>query len=98
MGHMSLRNMCNPESSIQKDQNMPSLREVRVTRLLTIRDLAQRASVAVSTVYLIESGRSTPRLSVVRQLASVLEVEPQNVIEFQRAIDASKTHRRQRQT
>src|SRR3954451_2948184 len=61
-------------------------REVRVERLLSVRDLAQLTDVAPRTVYLIEVGRMTPRLSVIRRLAAALEVDPQAVIEFRRAI------------
>ena len=69
---------------------MATLREVRAERLLSIRELARQASVAPSNVYLIEAGRSTPRPRVVRQLAAVLQVEPQEVDEFRRVIEATK--------
>jgi transcriptional regulator with XRE-family HTH domain len=64
----------------------PSLREVRAERLLSIRDLARLANVAPSTIYLIEMGRSTPQLSVIRRLATALKVDPHAVAEFRRAI------------
>jgi transcriptional regulator with XRE-family HTH domain len=69
---------------------MATLREARVERLLSIRELAREASVAPSTVYLIESGRTTPRLRVVRRLAAALGVEPNEIDEFRRAIEATK--------
>src|SRR5262245_35053318 len=47
----------------QRDYPMPTLRELRADRLLTIRELAQQAGVAPSSIYLIEAGRGTPRLS-----------------------------------
>jgi transcriptional regulator with XRE-family HTH domain len=65
---------------------MPSLRQTRVARLLTIRELAQRAGVAPSTVSLIEAGRTRPSLRVIRRLATALAVEPQAVDEFRQAI------------
>jgi DNA-binding XRE family transcriptional regulator len=65
------------------------LRDVRAELLLSIRDLAQRAGVAPSTIFLIESGRSTPRLSVARRLAEALNVDPLTVREFRRAIQAA---------
>jgi transcriptional regulator with XRE-family HTH domain len=65
---------------------MPSLRQTRVSRLLTIRELAQRARVAPSTVYLTEAGRTRPSLRVIRQLAATLAIEPQAVDEFARVI------------
>jgi len=65
-----------------------SLREVRAVRLLSMRDLARLARVALSTIFLIEAGRSTPHLSVVRRLSAVLEIDPQAVTEFRQAIRA----------
>jgi transcriptional regulator with XRE-family HTH domain len=70
-----------------------SLREVRAERLLTIRGLAQEAGVAPSTVYLIEAGRTVPRLSVVRRLATALGVPPATVTEFRHAIEAAQAPR-----
>ncbi len=67
-----------------------SLREARANCLLSIRELARQASVAPSTVYSIESGRTIPRPSVVRRLAAVLNVEPRRIDEFQRTIEAMK--------
>jgi transcriptional regulator with XRE-family HTH domain len=74
---------------------MKSLREVRAERLLSIRDLAEQAGVAPSTVYLFEAGGSVPRPRVVRRLAQVLQVEPRQVEEFQRAIEAARAPVRQ---
>jgi len=65
-----------------------SLREWRAERLLTIRELARLADVAPSTVYLTETGRTTPRPSVMRRIASLLGVEGHRVAEFRRAIEA----------
>lgn len=69
-----------------------SLREARTNRLLSIRELAQRALVAPSTIYLIEAGRSTPRLSVVRRLSTALDVDPRAVKEFDHAVIVSQAH------
>lgn len=69
---------------------MESLREVRILRLLSIRDLARTAGVAPSTIYLIEAGRTTPRLNIVQRLSAALAVEPQTVEEFRTAIEANK--------
>ena len=67
--------------------SMPSLREVRAARLLSMRELAALAQVAPSTIYLIEKGRTVPRLSMVRRLAAALEVDPLTVDEFRQAIE-----------
>ena len=69
------------------------LRAVRVEPLLTIRELAELANVAPSTIYLIEAGRSVPQLSVVRRLAEALDVDPTTVAEFRRAIRIHSSRR-----
>jgi transcriptional regulator with XRE-family HTH domain len=65
-----------------------ALRAVRAERLLSLRELAQLAGVALGTIYLIEGGRTTPRLAVIRRLSAALAVDPRTVIEFRRAIRA----------
>jgi transcriptional regulator with XRE-family HTH domain len=65
---------------------MPSLRQIRRARLLTMRELAQRADVAPSTVYLLEAGRSRPSLRVIRQLSTALAVAPETVDEFREVV------------
>jgi transcriptional regulator with XRE-family HTH domain len=72
---------------------MPSLRAIRAARLLSIRELAHRARVAPSTVYLIEAGRSTPRPRVIRQLAAALGLEPSAVDEFRQAMEHAASPR-----
>ncbi len=67
---------------------MPTLREVRAARLLTVRALAERAGVAFSTVHLIEKGTSLPRFEVIQKLSAALGVEPAEVDEFAAAIAA----------
>jgi transcriptional regulator with XRE-family HTH domain len=66
---------------------MPSLREVRADRLLSMRELAALAQVALSRIYFIEKGRTVPRLSIVRRLAAALQVDPLTVDEFRQAIE-----------
>ena len=62
------------------------LREIRAERLLSMRDLARLAEVNLSTVYLIEAGRTTPRGAVIRRLSAALGVDPMAVAEFRRAV------------
>ena len=69
---------------------MPSLRELRAERLLIVRELARRASVAPSTIFLIESGRTIPRHRVARQRSEVLHVDPTEADELRRRIEATK--------
>jgi transcriptional regulator with XRE-family HTH domain len=73
---------------------MVSLRELRAERLLSIRELAKQASIAPSTLYLIETGRSIPRQRVTRQIAEVLGIDPMIVDEFRRHIDQAKRRSR----
>lgn len=68
---------------------MPTLREARAARLLTVRGLAERAGVAFSTVHLIETGKSVPRFEVIEKLSRALGVEPAEVEEFAAAIGAA---------
>jgi transcriptional regulator with XRE-family HTH domain len=72
---------------------MPSLRQLRAERLLSIRELARLADVAPSTVFLVEAGRVTPRPGTARRLAAALDVAPGAVDEFRRAIEAAKRPR-----
>jgi transcriptional regulator with XRE-family HTH domain len=66
---------------------------VQHERLLTIRELAQQAGTAPSTIYLIEAGRTVPRLGVVRRLAAALEIDPATIDEFRPAIEAAQAPR-----
>ena len=73
-------------ASVDGTGAMTALRRLRIERLLTIRELAQRAGVAPRTVCLVEAGRTRPSLRVIRQIATVLSVEPQAVEEFRQAL------------
>ena len=64
------------------------LRAVRAGGLLSMRDLAEAAGVAPSTIYLIEAGRSTPQPSVMRRIAAALNIHPLAIAEFRRAVEA----------
>ncbi len=66
---------------------MPTLKEARAERLLSVRALAEKAGVAFSTVHLIETGRSVPRFGVIQKLSTALGVEPREIEEFAKAID-----------
>jgi transcriptional regulator with XRE-family HTH domain len=73
-----------------------SLREVRVSQLLTIRALAEAAGVATRTIIDIEAGgRGTPQIGTMRRISAALGVAPSQITEFAAAIDKQGTsHRR----
>jgi transcriptional regulator with XRE-family HTH domain len=68
---------------------MPPLRELRIRRLLSLRELAEQADVALRTLVDAESGRQVPRPKTMRKLAAALEVDPMAVDEFRAAIEAA---------
>ncbi|MCL5957838.1 MAG: helix-turn-helix domain-containing protein, partial [Chloroflexi bacterium] len=72
---------------------MPTLREIRISRLLSMRDLAAKAEVGLSTLYMIEAGRSAPGLKAIRKLSKALGVEPTEVDEFREKMHQMATPR-----
>jgi DNA-binding XRE family transcriptional regulator len=64
-----------------------SLRSLRLSRMLSQRDLARQAGVTQKTIVSVELGRLEPRLKTMRKLAAALGVEPLEVEEFQKAIE-----------
>ena len=68
---------------------MPTLREVRIRRLLSLRELAKRADVAQRTIVEAEAGRQVPHAKTMRKLAEALGVDPMEVDEFRAAIEAA---------
>ena len=65
---------------------MPTLREARARRLLSIRALAVKAGVTPSTIVQLEAGRPA-RFTTMRKVAAALDVEPGEIAEFARAIE-----------
>jgi transcriptional regulator with XRE-family HTH domain len=65
---------------------MPTLREVRRGKLISIEGLAEASGVSTKTIVEIELGRSVPRLRTIRKLSEALEVAPSGVEEFAAAI------------
>jgi transcriptional regulator with XRE-family HTH domain len=68
---------------------MPPLRELRIRRLLSLRELATRADVALRTIVEAEAGRQVPQPKTMRKLAEALGVDPMEVDEFRAAIEAA---------
>lgn len=67
---------------------MPTLREVRLARLWSQRELARRSGVAERTIVSIENGQRPPRLETMRKLAEALAIDWREVAEFRRAMEA----------
>ncbi len=66
---------------------MPTLREVRIRRFLSLRELAKRANVAQRTIVEAEAGRQVPQPATMRKLAEALSVDPIEIDEFRAAIE-----------
>lgn len=56
----------------------PTLRQMRIRKLLSANELGKLAGVAASTVLDIEGG-AQPRLSTIRKLAQALEMAPTDI-------------------
>jgi transcriptional regulator with XRE-family HTH domain len=71
------------------DRSAPTpLSTLRKRRLLSQRALAARAGVALSTIYLLEAGKTErATFKVMRAVSDALEVPPEAVAEFRRVID-----------
>lgn len=65
-----------------------SLAAIRKRNLLSQRDLAKMAGVALSTVYLLEAGR-TERVTfkVMRAISAALGVSPESIAEFRPTLE-----------
>ena len=63
------------------------LREIRVRKVLTQKDLSERSGVAAVTIAAIERGIQLPSLRTSRRLAEALEVEPTDIDEVNKAIE-----------
>ena len=60
--------------------HLPNLRQVRMRKLLTQRELAAKAGVTQATVALLEGGRTRARVSTVRKLVAALGIDPHELI------------------
>jgi transcriptional regulator with XRE-family HTH domain len=63
------------------------LREWRIQKVLTQKELAERAGVAEITVAAIERGVQLPSPRTSRKLAEALGIEPTQIEEVQQAIE-----------
>jgi transcriptional regulator with XRE-family HTH domain len=64
------------------------LATIRKRKLLSQRDLARAAGVALSTIYLLEAGKTErATFKVMRSVSEALGVPPEAIAEFRRALD-----------
>jgi transcriptional regulator with XRE-family HTH domain len=64
------------------------LASVRKRKLLSQRALAKQAGVALSTIYLLEAGKTEHvTFKVMRRVSDALGVEPETIAEFRRVLD-----------
>jgi transcriptional regulator with XRE-family HTH domain len=74
-----------------QDQPAASLAAVRRRKLLSQRALASQAGVALSTIYMLEAGRTErTTFKVIRAVSDALGVPPESIAEFRRVIDAAR--------
>lgn len=67
---------------------MPSLRSIRIKRLLTQEELAARSGVPQQTIARIErSGKHRPALRTIRKLSQALGVEATEIDEFRASLE-----------
>jgi transcriptional regulator with XRE-family HTH domain len=63
------------------------LREWRSLRLMSARQLAEQAGITQKTLIDVENGRRVPTFQTMRALCDALDVQPEDVEEFVRAIE-----------
>ncbi len=56
------------------------LKELRRSRFLTQRELAQKASVGVSTIVRLEKGMQDPTFQTIKRLAVALDIKPSELV------------------
>ena len=68
------------------------LASLRKRKLLSQRALARQAGVALSTIYLLEAGKTEHvTFKVMRAVSAALAVPPESIAEFRRAMDAPRS-------
>jgi transcriptional regulator with XRE-family HTH domain len=73
----------------REPQALP-LAAIRRRELLSQRALARQAGVALSTIYLLEAGKTEhATFKVIRAVSDALSVPPESIAEFRRVIDAT---------
>jgi transcriptional regulator with XRE-family HTH domain len=67
---------------------MPALKELRIRKFMSLRELAKRAEVAQRTIVESEAGRRVPQPATMRKIAAALDVDPMEIDEFREAVEA----------
>ena len=70
-----------------------SLRQLRTSQLMSIRELATRANITQKTVTDIEYGRRKPNYETMRAVCEALGVAPHEILEFAVTIESRGTPR-----
>ncbi|CAA9530435.1 MAG: hypothetical protein AVDCRST_MAG73-898 [uncultured Thermomicrobiales bacterium] len=68
------------------EREVMPLRGWRRRRLHTVRSLATAAGTATRTIVELEGGSRSPRVGTIRAISAALEVPPEQVVEFRRAM------------
>ncbi len=72
----------------ESPDTMP-LASIRKRKLLSQRALAKQAGVALSTIYLLEAGKTEhATFKVMRAITTALDVSPESIAEFRQVLDA----------
>jgi transcriptional regulator with XRE-family HTH domain len=67
------------------------LASIRKRKLLSQRALASKAGVALSTIYLLEAGKTErATFKVMRAVSDALDVPPESIAEFRRVMDGDR--------
>jgi len=70
------------------------LKELRVSKFLSVRELAKRAGIATSTITAIENGRELPSTRTTRKLAEALGVAATEIDEVKAAMERALSGRK----
>ena len=80
---------------MSSEQPAEPLATVRARKLLSQRDLAEKAGIALSTVWNLENGHtSRTTFKVMRAVSEALGVTPQSIAEFRRVLDSRSSRGR----
>ncbi len=66
---------------------MNTLREARLRALLSMQQLARKAGLSKTTIYLLETHQRTPQLLTVHKISQALGVDPLTIVEFRAAYE-----------